>query len=145
MRKRAGFTTDELERHIMRCRRRQEPASVLVLRIVAPARTGPAKLRACFRLTDSVAIARTRDGYELAGVFDEDEFDREALEWRLREALGGAAACVSWARFPDDGLTLEILLEGARAALPATVGPPARRSGALHLWAARASSSSEPE
>src|SRR5437773_10888790 len=106
----------------MRCRRRQEPASVLVVRVVAPGRIGPQRLRACFRLTDSVAITRTRYGYELVGVFDEDQLDRQALEFRLRAALDGMATCVSWARFPDDGVTLQVLLEGARAALPAPIG-----------------------
>jgi len=135
MRKRSVLVADELERHIMRCRRRQEPAAVLVLRVVASGRIGPERLRACFRLTDSVAITRTRYGYELTGVFDEDCLDRDALEWRLRAALDGMATCVSWARFPDDGVTLETLLEDARAALPMPVAQPFRLMGALHPWA----------
>jgi hypothetical protein len=146
VRKRAVVAADELERHIMRCRRRQEPASVLVVRVVAPGRIGPEWLRACFRLTDSVAIARTRYGYELKGVFDEDGLDRDALEWRLRAALDGMPTCVSWARFPDDGVTLEIVLERARVGLPVPAGHHSRRrAGALHLWAARAPSGSEGE
>ena len=144
MRNRASLSADELERHIMRCRRRQEPASLLVVRVAAPGRIGPGRLRACFRLTDSVAITRTRYGYELVGVFDEDRLDRDALEFRLRTALDGMATCLSWARFPDDGVTLEALVDGARAALPEPIGHPARwRAGGLHLWAARASSTSE--
>jgi hypothetical protein len=115
------LVADELERHIMRCRRRQEPAAVLVLRVAAAGRMSPDRLRASFRLTDSVAITRTRYGYELVGVFDEDGLDRDALEWRLRAALGGIATCVAWARFPDDGVTLGMLIGDARAALSVPV------------------------
>jgi hypothetical protein len=118
MRKRSILVADELERHIMRCRRRQEPAAVLVVRIADAGRTGPEQLRACFRLTDSVAIRRTRHGFELVGVFDEEGLDRDALEWRLRAALGGIATCFGWSRFPDDGFTLDMLVEDARSALP---------------------------
>jgi hypothetical protein len=135
VRKRSVLVADELERHIMRCRRRQEPAAVLVVRFVAPGRISPQRLRACFRLTDSVAVTRTRYGYELVGVFDEDGLDRNALEWRLRCALDAPTTCVSWARFPDDGVTLETLLDDARAALPVPVVRSSRRVGALHLWA----------
>jgi hypothetical protein len=118
MRKRSMLVADELERHIMRCRRRQEPAAVLVVRIAAAGRIGPERLRACFRLTDSVAIRRTRHGFELVGVFDEEGLDRDALEWRVRSALGGIATRFAWARFPDDGFTLDMLIEDARSALP---------------------------
>ena len=78
MRKRATLPSYELERHIMRCRRREEPASVLVARLPARVRISPERVLACFRLTDSVSIARIRDGYEIAGVFDEDGFERGA-------------------------------------------------------------------
>ena len=130
----------------MRCRRRQEPASVLVARFVAPGRIASGRVLSCFRLTDSVTIARTREGWEVAGVFDQQGFDRDGLERRLLAALDGKAAGVGWARFPEDGLTLELLLEGARAALPA----PAprrfrRRPSSLSLGTARASSGSEAE
>jgi hypothetical protein len=128
----------ELERHIMRCRRRQEPASVLVARFAGPGRIAPGRVLACFRLTDSVAIGRTRDGWEVAGVFDHDGFDPEGLERRLRAALDGTAPVLGWARFPEDGLTLQLLLEGARAALPAPAARPSRRlAGSLSTWTAR--------
>jgi hypothetical protein len=121
VRKRSMLVIDELERHIMRCRRRQEPAAVLVLRVASAGRMSPDRLRASFRLTDSVAITRTRYGYELVGVFDEDGLDRDALELRLRSALGGIVTCVAWARFPDDGVTLDMLVGDARAALSVPV------------------------
>jgi hypothetical protein len=136
----------ELERHTMRCRRRQEAASVLVARFAGVGRITPARVLACFRLTDSVTIARTRDGWEVAGVFDEQGFDRQGFERRLRAALEDAAPILGWARFPQDGLTLELLLEGARAALPAPAAQAGRRRLApLALSAARTSSDSEAE
>jgi hypothetical protein len=145
MRKRASFVADELERHIMRCRRRQESASVLVARFVASGRITPRRVLSCFRLTDSVTIARTRDGWEVAGVFDHDGFDRDGLERRLRAALDGTTAGVGWARFPEDGLTLQLLLDGARAELPPPEPRRSRRAGSLSMWTARASSGSEGE
>jgi hypothetical protein len=146
MRKRSTLVADELERHIMRCRRRQEPASVLVARFVAPGRIATRRVLSCFRLTDSVTIARTRDGWEVAGVFDQDGFDRGGLERRLRAALDGTTPGVGWARFPEDGVTLELLLEGARAALPAPALHRSRsRTASLSLWSARASSGPEGE
>ena len=144
MRKRATLPADELERHIMRCRRRGEPASVLVARLPARSRIDPERVRDCFRLTDSVSVARVRDGYEIAGVFDEDGFERAGLERRLRAALDGIDARIGWMRFPDDGVTLEVLLESARAAVPAPAGSlPGRRAVALFLRAARVSARSE--
>jgi hypothetical protein len=114
--------TEELERHIMRCRRRAEPAWVLVARIIAPARTAPHELPGCFRVTDSVNVVRFAHGYELSGVFDADGLDREALERRLRAAAGTMSAELAWTQFPDDGVTLQVLLDSARAALPGSAG-----------------------
>jgi hypothetical protein len=130
--------TDDLERHIMRCRRREEPASVLVARIAGSHRIPPRRLLECFRLTDSVTIARTRDGWEVAAIFDEDGFDRDGLERRFRAALAATPPSVAWARFPEDGVTLDALLASARAALPACAARASgRRAGAISLWAAR--------
>lgn len=113
---------EELERHLMRCRRRGEPASVLVARLSSPARLAPAELAGCFRLTDSVAVTRAPRGYELSGVFDDNSLDRDALERRLRAATGSMSAQLAWTRFPDDGVTLRVLIDRARAALPASSG-----------------------
>jgi hypothetical protein len=101
----------ELEVHIARCRRRGEPGHVLVI--------GDLDIDAqpldLFRLTDSVAIWVSANGPELRAVIDDDSFDRVALEQRIRDRLG-AAAEVGWAKFPDDGVTLEVLLQHARDA-----------------------------
>jgi hypothetical protein len=121
---------------------------VLVARLAARVRIAPERILACFRMTDSVSIVRIRDGYELAGVFDDAGFEREGLERRLRVALNGTDARIGWTRFPDDGVTLAVLLESARAALLAAEGsPPApgRRPRLFAPRAARLSSRSEVE
>lgn len=132
----SGSSTEQLERHLMRCRRRQEAAAVLVARVSAPAgspeeRLGShERLTTCFRLTDSVVIGRTQRGCEVAAIFDEDQFDREGLERRLRAQAGRAAVHCGWSRFPEEGLTLEALLDRARAGLPHEEQASGRRQAA---------------
>jgi hypothetical protein len=113
-----GDRLEELDRHIMRCRRRQEAASVLVARFNAHNGLTPADLRARLRLTDSIAVRRSGRAFELAGVFDEHGLDRAGVERRLRALAGGVDVAVGWALFPEDGVTLRVLLDSARAALP---------------------------
>jgi len=103
---------DERERHLMRCRRRGERAWVVVARLGTPAALRPEQILARLRLTDSLSIRRLRDGYEIAGTLDAVNFDREAFERRLR-GLAPRGADFGWARFPDDGATLDVLLEKA--------------------------------
>jgi hypothetical protein len=107
---------EELERHLMRCRRRDERASVLTARLRSTDGPAPQQLVACFRLTDSVWIRQTPHGYDVSGVFDDDGFDRGALEQRLRAMVRGADTRLGWARFPDDGVTLAALLDCAARA-----------------------------
>jgi hypothetical protein len=141
----SGTSTEQLERHLMRCRRRQEAAAVLVARVTAPAGSSQAtqasheRLTTCFRLTDSLVIGRTQRGCEVAAIFDEDRFDREGLERRLRAQAGDAAVHCGWSRFPEEGLTLEALLDRARAGLPAEEQAFARpRAVAARVRAVRA-------
>jgi hypothetical protein len=104
----------ELERHVARCRRRQEPAALMLARVPAQSRATGHRLACCYRLTDSVTLARVGREYELVALFDDDGFDRTALERRM-SAVAGVEPAVVWARFPDDGVTLEALLLAARA------------------------------
>jgi hypothetical protein len=137
----SGTSTEQLERHLMRCRRRQEAAAVLVARVSAPAGSTHGRLTTCFRLTDSVLIGRTQHGCEVAAIFDKDGFDREGLERRLRSEAGGADVHCSWSRFPEEGLTLEALLDRARAGLPAEEQGFGRRwAGVARVRAVRATS-----
>jgi hypothetical protein len=105
---------DELERHLMRCRRREEAADVLTAEVVDAGDATRARLAGCFRLTDSVDVRRARRAVELTAVFDADGLDRDALERRLLVVAGDHDVRLGWARFPDDGLTLQALREVAR-------------------------------
>lgn len=107
------------ELQLARCRRRNEPAWVLVARIDARDGVSSTELAAHLRVTDSVTLRRVRHGYDLEGVFDDHDLVRGGLEERLRQLLPAAGVDFGWARFPDDGLTLAVLLERAREALPA--------------------------
>jgi hypothetical protein len=104
----------EPERHLMRCRRREEAADVLCAVIADGRDASRARLLGCFRLTDSVEVRRVRHGLELTAVFDAEGLERDALERRLLAATNGHAVRFGWARFPDDGLTLQALKEIAR-------------------------------
>jgi hypothetical protein len=107
----------ELERHVMRCRRREEPAALMLARVPARGRTTCHRLACCYRLTDSVAVARVGRHCELVALFDGDDGrHQDVLEERLHRAAGVEPA-VAWARFPDDGVTLDALLLVARVQL----------------------------
>jgi hypothetical protein len=107
------------ELHLARCRRRRESAWVLVARIDTREGVSSGELGAHLRVTDSVTLRRVRHGYELEGVFDDQDLVRGGLEQRLRQVLPDAGVHFGWAHFPEDGLTLPVLLECAREALPA--------------------------
>jgi hypothetical protein len=115
---RATALLEDRERHLARCRRRREPASVLVARVEGRVGLCAEDLIGSLRVTDSVTVRRTRRGFELGGVFDEQGLVREGLELRLRALAGGGAVQLGWSRFPEDGVTLPILLERARERLP---------------------------
>jgi hypothetical protein len=136
-RSRDSAKPDERERHLMRCRRRGEPATVLVVCVQSRRGIRPERLLRCFRLTDSVAVRRTRHGYELQGVFDDAGLARDGLERRVRELTAPAEVSIGWARFPDDGVTLPVLLECAH---PAFAALPER-----HWQAARTTSAAGAE
>ena len=122
----------ELELHVMRCRRREEPASLMLAHVPGGSRSTGHRLACCYRVTDSVAVARAGRHHELVAVFDDDGLDREALERRIRVAAG-VEPTVAWARFPDDGVTLDGLILAARIALP---GPNGREVPVLATSAA---------
>ncbi len=114
----------------MRCRRRGESACVMVAHVPDTGRGQAERLSAFFRLTDSVAVTRIPHGHEVAAVFDDDALDRDALEKRLRGVAAASGTTIAWTRFPDDGVTLTVLIEDARAELadstviePATIVP----------------------
>jgi hypothetical protein len=104
----------ELERHVARCRRSEAPAALMLAHVPCRSRATRHRLACCYRLTDSVTLARVGRHYELIALFDDDGSDRTALERRMA-AVAGVEPAVVWARFPDDGVTVEALLAAARA------------------------------
>ena len=112
------LASGDAELHLARCRRRRESASVLVARIDSRERVAVGELLAGLRVTDTVVVRRLHHGYELHGVFDDHDLARVRIEERMRELVPAGGVAFGWARFPDDGLTLSVLVEGAREALP---------------------------
>jgi hypothetical protein len=89
----------------------------MLARVPAHGRATCHRLACCYRLTDSVAVARVGRHCEVVALFDHDDgLDREVLERRLHAAAGVEPAA-AWARFPDDGVTLDALLVVARMRL----------------------------
>lgn len=105
----------DLKRHIDWCRRRQEPAHVLVMSFAERDLTRPSTLMESFRLTDSVALTSRHGTCELQAVIDDHDFSRPGLERRLTDQIGTAVK-LGWATFPVDGVTLNVLTGAARHA-----------------------------
>jgi hypothetical protein len=120
---------DGLELHLMRCRRRAEPAWVMVARVSGAAHV--ADLLGHLRLTDSARVDTNVHGKELACVLDAAGLDRQALERRLREEMPDAEVRFGWSHFPEDGAGLDVLLHHARAGLPRPPRTVRRRAGAV--------------
>ena len=106
----------DLQRHLDWCRRRQEKAHVLVMRFALREVPKPARILDSFRTTDSIAIHYSQGVCELQAVLDDQGFSREGVERRIIED-SEATFRFGWAAFPDDGVTLESLMETARAEL----------------------------
>jgi hypothetical protein len=120
---------DELELQLMRCRRREERAWVMVARVSGDARVSD--LLACLRVTDAAHVEMNVYGKELACVLDAAGLDRQALERRLREGVPRADVRFGWSNFPEDGAGLDVLLHKARAGLPRPFGLVTRPAGAV--------------
>ena len=72
------------------------------------------------RLADTVEVVHDAAGFHLRGVVtDLAEFCPAGLGERLEHELGTTVE-TGWARFPEEGMTLELLLERATADLHAT-------------------------
>lgn len=125
---------NELELQLLRCRRREESAWVMVARVAGPAHVSD--LLGCLRLTDAARVEFNVHGKELACVLDAGGLDREALERRLRRGVPKADVRFGWSHFPEDGAGLDVLLHKARAGLPrpsALVTPPAAAVPSLEV------------
>jgi len=123
----AGDDAAELKRHIERCRRAGEPAHVFVASVPrAPGRRAQ-DVAGAFRAADSVQVLRRPGGDTVRGVVsDVGDFRPEGLRARLERVLGPGTT-FGWARFPDAGSTLGLLLEHAAADMAAAGDAPERR------------------
>jgi hypothetical protein len=125
------------QRHLVSCRRRGEPATILAVDVGKLESSQLRALQQSTRMSDSLAAKRIPGGRRIYGVLDGDDVDRAAVERRLAGVLGDHAV-FGWASFPADGYTLDVLLEHARpraeagAEAPDTWPAEARRRGALH-------------
>ena len=107
----------DLQRHLDWCRRRQENAHVLILRFSLRDVPKPVRLLDSFRTTDSIALHYSHGTCELQAVLDDAGFSREGVERRVAHSAADGAFRFGWAQFPDDGVTLNTLIETARADL----------------------------
>jgi hypothetical protein len=116
---RSGFAPPRLDSapqlELMRCRRRNKTASVVVVQADGPVET--AELWPALRTTDGFDLIRGRDGIELRAVLEDDRLDRTAFAQRIRGVLGASEVRCGWASFPADGASLEVLVDAARADL----------------------------
>jgi hypothetical protein len=124
--RRAGpFET--LQDHLARARRRDERAHVLSATVEAGDGVDATSLSQLFRLTDTVVVSETAQGYTATAVVDDHRFDREGFERRLVALVPGALH-VGWATFPEGGSSLDVLIEASQGAarklgVPAETGP----------------------
>lgn len=102
-----------VQKHLMLCRRRDERADVMVVRLEQPSRPRLHKLLEGTRVTDSLAVRRHAGGIEIYGLLDAAGVDRSVVEERLKHLVGGPVS-VGWATFPEDGYTMQALVEEAR-------------------------------
>jgi hypothetical protein len=105
----------DLRRHIAWCRRREEPAHLLLVPLSGIDEVEMSGLLESFRITDSVTLGRGAGDSELYALLDAHGFMREGLERRLEERFEGRR--FGWATFPEDGVTLQTLIEHARKAM----------------------------
>ena len=119
---------------LARCRRSGQPADVLVVELPAstsvagrrPTRECTGAVSSVLRVTDGVSMVPSLGGNGLCAVLESDGGTRSAIDRRLRDACGNEIR-VAWASSPDDGVTLESLLEVALSRLP--LPDPGRQSG----------------
>jgi hypothetical protein len=122
---------------LARFRRTGEPADILVIELPAsislagrrPTGKCASAVSSVLRATDGVSTVPSLGGNGLCAVVESDGRARSAIDRRLREACGSQIR-LAWASSPEDGVTLESLLEVALDRLPQDEsGAPQRRHG----------------
>ena len=111
-RARGGHVVDSLDRELMRRRRREDPAALLLIEGRCDAAAESA-LKDCLRVTDTVECRIRRGRVRIRALLDVEHLDRTAVERRLA-AAGAVELAAGWAMFPEDGLSLAVVVEAAR-------------------------------
>jgi len=104
------------EKHLARCRRREEEALVFAVRVPAADRARVAALADALRLTDGVGVTTVGRDRVVHGVVDAGEEGAAAIARRVHELGLAPQGSLGWARFPADGVTLAALIDVALAA-----------------------------
>lgn len=107
-----------LRRHLAICRRREERALVLVASTPGRHRSLDEELR----ISDSAISGSRRGGSTLVAVIDWQEQSRERISQRLLDHHGPRLDA-GWAAFPEDGMTLDALVEVASSRLQPLASP----------------------
>ena len=122
---------------LARCRRTGQAADILLVEL--PASTliaGGRQTRRCatavssvLRVTDGVSMVPSLGGNGMCAVVESDGRARSAIDQRIRRVCGKEVR-LAWASSPDDGVTLESLLDVAlnRLPLPESRRPQRRES-----------------
>ncbi len=119
---------NELQRHIMRCRRREEEATVLLAVGPHVARRPLEDMLESLRATDSVEVSTGAHDFELCALLDGVDFAPDVIERRIADAGDLDDVSFGWARFPRDGVTLAVLRERALADARGRASDPERRA-----------------
>jgi hypothetical protein len=131
----AGFMRDvedslyPAHTQLAKFRRSENPADILVA--LPPGSPGARRRRAraarsALRVTDGAAIMSSPRGPRVCAVLEPDARARRAIEHRLR-AVCSTEVRAGWARFPEDGVTLESLIAAATDRIAAPEWTPAKQ------------------
>jgi hypothetical protein len=104
---------DDLRRHLSAARRRHERADVVVFTLAALDVAARASFLGSFRLTDSASVQRVKGCDEVVMALDHAGLERASVERRIATHFRMWPR-FGWATFPDDGVTLEAVVETAR-------------------------------
>jgi hypothetical protein len=122
-----------LEAQLNYCRRRDEPADVVVIDAVRSAGVDVTALMGALRVTDAAAVLDDGKRVRIAAALHRHNLDRQGLEQRL-EGEVIAPLTIGWASFPEDGWTVDTLIDQAVARIEdGAMGPAAGESTEVTL------------
>jgi hypothetical protein len=125
---------------LARFRRTGQPADLVVVDLTASispdhrrsSGMSTDEVSSVLRVTDGASMVPAMGGKGVCAVLESDARARAAIDRRLRRACGNEIP-VAWVSSPDDGVTLEALLEAAMERLPVPQPRPQQRQRLLPL------------